>query len=162
MSEQDNKVSAATVEPDKPVKKASKKKAAGKKTISKAAKKTAAKKTVAKKTAANKTAAKKSADNKSAGKKTAGKKPAGAKPAVEQATVATAASTAAAASNVDAAAGKVSVTLMRSPNGCIARHRATVRGLGLRRMHHTVQLENTSAIRGMLRQVAYLVRVEQH
>lgn len=158
MSEQDNKVSAATAESDKPVKKASKKKAAGKKTTSKAAKKTAAKKT-----AANKTAAKKSAANKTAGKKTSGKKTAGAKPAAEQATVATAPTTApAAAGKLDEVAGKaISVTLMRSPNGCIARHRATVRGLGLRRMHHTVQLENTSAIRGMLRQVAYLVRVEQ-
>jgi len=153
MSEQDNKVSAATAESDNPVKKASKKKAAGKKTTSKAAKKTAATKTVAKKSPANKTA----------GKKAAGKKAAGSKPAAEKATVATAKTTApAAASKLDEAAGKaVSVTLIRSPNGCIAKHRATVRGLGLRRMHHTVQLENTSAIRGMLRQVAYLVRVEQ-
>lgn len=153
MSEQDNKVSAATAESDKPVKKASKKKAAGKKTTSKAAKKSAAKKT-----AATKTAAKKSAAN-----KTAGKKAAGSKSAAENATVATAPNNAAAAAGkVDEVAGKaISVTLIRSPNGCIARHRATVRGLGLRRMHHTVQLENTSAIRGMLRQVAYLVRVEQ-
>jgi len=157
MSEQDNKVSAATVGSDKPVKKASKKKAAGKKTTSKAVKKTAASKTAAKKSAAKKTAGKKTA-----GKKAAGKKAAGAKPAAEQAKVATAPSTAAAAaSKLDEAAGKVSVTLIRSPNGCIARHQATVRGLGLRRMHNTVKLENTSAIRGMLRQVAYLVRVEQ-
>jgi large subunit ribosomal protein L30 len=46
-------------------------------------------------------------------------------------------------------------------NGTIRRHRATVRGLGLRRMHQTVELQDTPAIRGMIRQVAYLVRVDQ-
>ncbi|MDA3934567.1 MAG: 50S ribosomal protein L30 [Gammaproteobacteria bacterium] len=53
------------------------------------------------------------------------------------------------------------VTQVRSVNGCIGKHRATIRGLGLRRMHHTVQLEDTPAIRGMLKKVEYLVRVEQ-
>jgi len=52
------------------------------------------------------------------------------------------------------------VTLVRSINGCISRHRDTVRGLGLRRMHHTVELEDTPAIRGMIKKVDYLVRVE--
>lgn len=56
--------------------------------------------------------------------------------------------------------GKLRVTLIRSTNSTIGKHRQTVRGLGLRRMHHTVELEDTPAIRGMLRQVDYLVRVE--
>lgn len=50
---------------------------------------------------------------------------------------------------------------MRSVNGTIGKHRETVRGLGLRRMHHTVELEGTPAIRGMIRKVDYLVRVEE-
>ena len=52
------------------------------------------------------------------------------------------------------------VTLVRSPIATIQSHRATVRGLGLRRMHQTVELEDTPAIRGMLRKVDYLVHVE--
>ena len=56
---------------------------------------------------------------------------------------------------------KLRVTLVRSINGTIGKHRATVRGLGLRRINHTVELEDTPAIRGMIRKVGYLVRVEQ-
>ena len=55
---------------------------------------------------------------------------------------------------------KVKVTLVKSPIACRAPHRKTVRGLGLRRLHQTVELEDTPAVRGMLTQVAYLVRVE--
>jgi large subunit ribosomal protein L30 len=55
---------------------------------------------------------------------------------------------------------KVKVTLVKSPIACRAEHRQTVRGLVLRRLRHTVELEDTPAVRGMLRQVAYLVRVE--
>ncbi len=57
--------------------------------------------------------------------------------------------------------GKLRVTLVRSINGTIQSHRATVRGLGLRRMHHSVELEDTPAIRGMIRKVDYLVQVEE-
>lgn len=57
--------------------------------------------------------------------------------------------------------GKLRVTLVRSINGTIGKHRATVRGLGLRRLNHTVELEDTPAVRGMIRKVDYLVRVEQ-
>ena len=39
-------------------------------------------------------------------------------------------------------------------------HRATVRGLGLRRMNHTVELEDTPAVRGMINKVNYLVKIE--
>ena len=57
--------------------------------------------------------------------------------------------------------GKLRVTLVRSINGTIQRHRATVRGLGLRRMNHSVELDDTPAIRGMIRKVDYLVQVEE-
>ena len=55
---------------------------------------------------------------------------------------------------------KLRVTLVKSPIACRAPHRKTVRGLGLRRLHQTVELEDTPAVRGMITQVAYLVRVE--
>ncbi len=58
-------------------------------------------------------------------------------------------------------AGKLRVTLVRSINGKIGKHRETVRGLGLRRMHHTVELEDTPAVRGMINKVNYLVRVDE-
>jgi large subunit ribosomal protein L30 len=56
---------------------------------------------------------------------------------------------------------KIRVTLVRSMNGTIGKHRETVRGLGLRRMHHTVELEDTPSIRGMINRVHYLVQVEE-
>ncbi len=56
--------------------------------------------------------------------------------------------------------GTLRVTLVRSTNGTIGKHRETVRGLGLRRMNHSVELEDTPAVRGMIRKVHYLVRVE--
>ncbi len=53
------------------------------------------------------------------------------------------------------------VTLVRSAHGRIEAHKACVRGLGLRRMHHTVTVEDTPAIRGMVNQVAYLLKVQE-
>ncbi len=55
---------------------------------------------------------------------------------------------------------KVKVTLVRSLIGTKKPHRATVRGLGLRRLNHTVELEDTPAVRGMINKVSYLVRCE--
>lgn len=55
---------------------------------------------------------------------------------------------------------KLKVTLVRSPAGQMANHRDCVRGLGLRRMHHTVELEDTPAIRGLINKVRYLLAVE--
>jgi len=55
---------------------------------------------------------------------------------------------------------KLRVTLVRSVVGTRPEHRASVRGLGLRRLNHTVELPDTPAIRGMLRKVSYLVRCE--
>jgi large subunit ribosomal protein L30 len=51
------------------------------------------------------------------------------------------------------------VTLVRSPVGCKSDHRATVLGLGLKKMHQTRELEDTPAVRGMINKVAYLVQV---
>jgi large subunit ribosomal protein L30 len=44
--------------------------------------------------------------------------------------------------------------------GCKAAHRATVRGLGLKRINHTVELQDTPAVRGMINKVYYLVKCE--
>jgi large subunit ribosomal protein L30 len=52
------------------------------------------------------------------------------------------------------------VKLVKSTNGCKAGHRATVRGLGLKRLNHTVELIDTPAVRGMIERVSYLVRIE--
>ena len=55
---------------------------------------------------------------------------------------------------------KIKVTLLKSVIGCKASHRATVRGLGLKRINHTVELQDTPAIRGMINKVYYLVKCE--
>jgi large subunit ribosomal protein L30 len=55
---------------------------------------------------------------------------------------------------------KLKVTLVKSAIGCKAAHRATVRGLGLKRINHTVELQDTPAIRGMINKVYYLVKCE--
>lgn len=54
----------------------------------------------------------------------------------------------------------IKVTLVRSLIGTRPEHRASVRGLGLRRMHHTVELVDSPAVRGMINKVAYMVRCE--
>ena len=54
----------------------------------------------------------------------------------------------------------VKIQLVRSPIGCQQSHRATVRGLGLKRINHTVELQDTPAIRGMINKVNYLLKVE--
>ena len=53
----------------------------------------------------------------------------------------------------------VNIQLVRSPIGCKASHRATVRGLGLRKMGSTSELEDTPAVRGMINKISYLVKV---
>lgn len=52
------------------------------------------------------------------------------------------------------------VRLVKSPIGCRALHRQAVRSLGLRRLHQVRELPDTPAVRGLIRQVDYLVRVE--
>lgn len=56
---------------------------------------------------------------------------------------------------------KLRVTLIRSPAGRGRRHKACVRGLGLRRIRHSVVLEDTPAVRGMIEKVDYLVKCEE-
>lgn len=55
---------------------------------------------------------------------------------------------------------KLKVTQLRSVIGTRPEHRASVRGLGLRRINHTVEVEDTPAVRGMINKVSYLVRCE--
>jgi large subunit ribosomal protein L30 len=53
------------------------------------------------------------------------------------------------------------VTLYRSLNGRLQSHKACVRGLGIRRIHQSVLVEDTPATRGMLNKVSYMVKVEE-
>ncbi len=56
--------------------------------------------------------------------------------------------------------GRIRVRWVRSAIGYNRRQRATIRGLGLKRLRQTVELEDTAAIRGMIRKVGHLVVVE--
>ncbi len=55
---------------------------------------------------------------------------------------------------------KIKVTQVKGLIGTIQSHRACVRGLGLRRIRHTVEVEDTPAVRGMINKVSYLVKCE--
>ncbi|UOP00615.1 50S ribosomal protein L30 [Kingella potus] len=55
---------------------------------------------------------------------------------------------------------KVRVTLVKSLIGTIESHRACVKGLGLRRRHHTVEVLATPENLGMINKVSYLLKVE--
>lgn len=59
------------------------------------------------------------------------------------------------------ASKQIKVTLIKSTIGRVERHRACVRGLGLRRMHHTVSVIDTPENRGMINKVADMLRVEE-
>ncbi|AKU13914.1 50S ribosomal protein L30 [Azoarcus sp. CIB] len=54
----------------------------------------------------------------------------------------------------------IKVTLVKSVIGTKQSHRATVRGLGLRRLNHTVELQDTPEVRGMVNKVSYLLKCE--
>ena len=54
----------------------------------------------------------------------------------------------------------VKVTQVKSSIGRLPKHKATLRGLGLRRINHTVELEDTACVRGMIHRVSYMVKVE--
>ena len=54
----------------------------------------------------------------------------------------------------------VKVTLVRSPIGSLPKHKLCLQGLGLRRMHQTVEVEDTPAIRGMINKISYMLAVE--
>lgn len=55
---------------------------------------------------------------------------------------------------------RLRVTLVKSVIGTKQPHRATARGLGLRRLNQTVELQDTPQVRGMIRRIAYLVKCE--
>jgi large subunit ribosomal protein L30 len=94
---------------------------------------------------------KKAATKKAATKKAAVKKAAAAKPAAAKK----------AAAKADATVKRLSVTLVRSRHGRLAAHKACVAGLGLRRMHQTVQVIDTPENRGMINKVHYMLKVEE-
>jgi len=54
----------------------------------------------------------------------------------------------------------VKVTQTKSSIGRLPKHKATLKGLGLRRINHTVELEDTPSVRGMINTVYYMVKVE--
>jgi large subunit ribosomal protein L30 len=54
----------------------------------------------------------------------------------------------------------IKVTQIKSTNGRLKNHRASVAGLGLRRIGHTVEVEDTPSVRGMINTANYLLRVE--
>ena len=118
-------------------------------------KKAAPKKAAPKKAAPKKAAPKKAAPKKAAPKKAA-PKAAEAKievtPAVDSKKMP--------AKKVASSKATVSVTLIKSFYGRLPKHRATVTGLGLKRINHTVVLEDTPEVRGMISKVSYLLKVE--
>ncbi len=59
-----------------------------------------------------------------------------------------------------AKAKKIKVTQTKSTAGRLKNHQACVAGLGLRRIGHTVEVEDTPSVRGMINKVNYMVRVE--
>ena len=58
-------------------------------------------------------------------------------------------------------AGKLKVTLVKSTIGAVPKHKRTVEALGLRKLNKTVELPDNAATRGMIKQVEYLVKVEE-
>ena len=54
----------------------------------------------------------------------------------------------------------VKVTLVRSPIGSLPKHKLCLQGLGLRRMHQSVEVEDTPAVRGMINKISYMLAVE--
>lgn len=55
----------------------------------------------------------------------------------------------------------IKVTLIKSPIGRVERHRACVKGLGLRRMHQTVEVSDTPENRGMINKIKDMLSVEE-
>lgn len=56
--------------------------------------------------------------------------------------------------------GKLRITQVKSSNGRLADHKSCARGLGLRRIGHTVEVIDTPANRGMIAKISYMLRVE--
>ena len=58
-------------------------------------------------------------------------------------------------------AEKLKITLIKSTIGAVPKNRKTVEALGLRKLNHTVEMPDNPAIRGMVRQVRHMVKVEE-
>ena len=58
-------------------------------------------------------------------------------------------------------ADKLKITLVKSTIGCVPKHKKIVEALGLRKVNHTVEQPDNAAIRGMNKQVGYLLKVEE-
>ncbi|MGI6012404.1 MAG: 50S ribosomal protein L30 [Ruminococcus sp.] len=58
-------------------------------------------------------------------------------------------------------ADKLKITLVKSTIGAIPKHRKTVEALGLTKMHKTVEMPDNPSVRGMVKQVCHLVKVEE-
>ena len=67
---------------------------------------------------------------------------------------------AAAAKKAASGAKKIKVTLVKGLRGTLHTHRESVKGLGLRHRQHSVEVQDTPAIRGMINKVSYLLKVE--
>jgi len=132
------------------------------KTVSKkAAKKTAVKKAATKKAAVKKTAAKKAVAKKAAPKAEAKAAPKAEVKVAAETAAPKAAAKKASVKKAGSTVKRISVTLVRSKNGRLASHMACVAGLGLRRMHQTVQVIDTPENRGMINKVQYMLNVEE-
>lgn len=114
-----------------------------------------------KKAATKKAAPKKAAVKKAAAKKAAPKKAAVKAAEPQAAAPKKAAPKKAAAPKADSNVKHLNVTLIRSKNGRLKSHKACVAGLGLRRMHQTVQVIDTRENRGMINKVQYMLKVEE-
>ncbi len=57
-------------------------------------------------------------------------------------------------------ANTIKVTQIRGSIGILPKHKLCLKGLGLRRINHTVEVEDTPSVRGMVNKVNYMVRVE--
>jgi large subunit ribosomal protein L30 len=56
---------------------------------------------------------------------------------------------------------QIKLTLVKSVHGRLASHKACVAGLGIRRMHQTVTVQDTPENRGMINKVSYLLKIEE-
>ena len=108
-----------------------------------------------------KAAPKKTVSKKSSTKTVAAKKAPAKKVATQKVSTKTVVAKKAPAKKVATKKTTLSVTLIKSFYGRLPKHRATVKGLGLKRINHTVELQDTPQVRGMINKVSYLLKVER-
>ena len=56
---------------------------------------------------------------------------------------------------------KLKITLVKSPIGCVPKHKKIIEAMGLRKLQHSVELPDNASTRGIIRQVGYLLKVEE-